>query len=39
MLDRVLRQFFSIGSKRSMKARVVGGVVFINVVAMFWRAG
>jgi hypothetical protein len=38
MLDRVLRQFFSIGLKGAVKARVVGCVVLVDVVAMFWCA-
>jgi hypothetical protein len=39
VLDRVGRQFFSIGSERPMKARIVGGVMFIDVIAVFWRTG
>jgi hypothetical protein len=38
MLDRVLRQFFSIGLEGAVKSRVVGCIMFVDVVAVFWCA-
>jgi hypothetical protein len=38
MLVRVLRQFFSIGLEGAVKARVIGGIVLVDVVAVFWCA-
>jgi hypothetical protein len=39
VLDCVRRQFFSVGPEGPMEVCVVGGIMFVNVVAVFRRTG
>jgi hypothetical protein len=39
VFDRVWCQFFSVGPEGPMETCVIGGVVLVDVVAVFWRAG